>query len=49
MVTGIPYEVAVIGFGILVFVYVAAGGYLAVAYTDLVQGLIMLLGMLILL
>ncbi len=48
MVTGIPYEVAVIGFGILVFVYVAAGGYLAVAYTDLVQGLIMLLGMLIL-
>ena len=45
MVTGIPYEAAVIGFGVLVFLYVAAGGYLAVAYTDLVQGLIMLFGM----
>ncbi|GAA2086974.1 sodium/proline symporter [Brevibacterium salitolerans] len=46
MVTGIPYEWALlIAVGVIVF-YTFLGGYLAVAYTDFVQAIIMLIGML---
>ena len=44
MVTGIDYKAAVILFGVIVFVYVAFGGYFAVVYTDAVQGGLMLFG-----
>ncbi|MBQ1770493.1 MAG: sodium/solute symporter [Clostridia bacterium] len=43
-VTGIPYNTAVLIFGIIVFIYVAFGGYFAVVYTDAVQGGLMLFG-----
>jgi sodium/pantothenate symporter len=49
MITGIPYDYAVILFGAIVFLYVAFGGYLAVVYTDIAQGLIMLVGISVLL
>lgn len=45
-VTGIQYETAVIIFGVLVFAYVAFGGYFAVVYTDAAQGGLMLFGIL---
>lgn len=45
-VTGISYETAVVIFGVLVFAYVAFGGYFAVVYTDAVQGGLMLFGIL---
>src|SRR5699024_11829740 len=46
MVTGIPYAWALlIAVGVIVF-YTFLGGYLAVAYTDFVQAIIMLIGML---
>ena len=45
MVTGVPYEWALlIAVGVIVF-YTFLGGYLAVAYTDFVQAIIMLIGM----
>ena len=44
MVTGIDYKTAVVLFGVIVFVYVAFGGYFAVVYTDAVQGGLMLFG-----
>ncbi|WP_308752111.1 sodium/proline symporter [uncultured Anaerotruncus sp.] len=44
MVTGISYQAAVILFGVIVFVYVAFGGYFAVVYTDACQGGLMLFG-----
>ena len=44
MVTGIDYKAAVVLFGVIVFVYVAFGGYFAVVYTDAVQGGLMLFG-----
>lgn len=45
MVTGIPYAWALlIAVGVIVF-YTFLGGYLAVAYTDFVQAIIMLIGM----
>jgi SSS family solute:Na+ symporter len=45
---GISYEVSLIGFAIIVAVYVIFGGLIAVMYTDAVQGTIMLVGMTIL-
>ena len=44
MGTGIDYKAAVVLFGVIVFVYVAFGGYFAVVYTDAVQGGLMLFG-----
>ena len=45
MVTGIPYAWALlIAVGVIVF-YTFLGGYLAVAYTDFVQAIVMLIGM----
>ncbi|WP_138419615.1 sodium/proline symporter [Aquibacillus sediminis] len=44
--TGLPYETAlIIGVGVII-IYTAAGGYLAVVYTDFIQGIIMVLGVL---
>nr|WP_245249682.1 sodium:solute symporter family protein [Methanolinea mesophila] len=45
---GISYEASLIGFAIIVAVYVIFGGLIAVMYTDAVQGTIMLVGMTIL-
>jgi SSS family solute:Na+ symporter len=45
---GISYEASLIGFAIIVAVYVIFGGLIAVMYTDAVQGAIMLVGMTIL-
>lgn len=42
--TGLSYDAAVICFGVIVFLYVAFGGYIAVIYTDCVQGFLMLAG-----
>lgn len=46
---GISYEVSLIGFAIIVAIYVIFGGLIAVMYTDAVQGTIMFVGMAILL
>lgn len=43
-VTGLPYEVGLIIFGIAVVFYTAYGGFRAVALTDAIQGLIMVGG-----
>ena len=42
---GISYSVSLIGFAIIVAIYVIFGGLIAVMYTDAVQGAIMLVGM----
>lgn len=42
--TGIPYSAALFIFGISVMIYVTIGGFRAVALTDAVQGLIMVIG-----
>lgn len=47
--TGLSYQAAVICFGLIVFLYVAFGGYYAVVYTDAAQGILMLAGVIILL
>jgi sodium/proline symporter len=44
MVAGIPYSWSVIVMGVAVFLYVAYGGYLAVVYTDNLQGGLMFIG-----
>lgn len=49
VVTGFSYEASVICFGVIVFLYVAFGGYLAVIYTDVVQGFLMVIGIVTLL
>ena len=46
---GISYGVSLIGFAVIVAIYVIFGGLIAVMYTDAVQGAIMLVGMTILL
>lgn len=43
-ITGLPYEVGLIIFGVSVVVYTVYGGFRAVALTDAIQGVIMLLG-----
>ncbi len=45
----IPYTTALIGFAVIVALYVVLGGLIAVMYTDALQGGIMLVGMTILL
>ncbi|RQD80857.1 MAG: sodium:solute symporter family protein [Methanocalculus sp. MSAO_Arc1] len=45
----IPYETALLGFGIIVGLYVVFGGLIAVMHTDALQGAIMLIGMSLLL
>ena len=47
-IIGIPYLTAIILFGVIVIIYTLAGGMFAVAWTDLIQGLLMILGMLML-
>ncbi len=42
--TGFPYEVALIVGISVILIYTVAGGYLAVAYTSFVQGMIMVFG-----
>ncbi len=46
---GISYGTSLIGFALIVAIYVIFGGLIAVMYTDAVQGAIMLVGMTILL
>ena len=41
---GVPYEWCIIGMAVLTCVYVVMGGYVATALNDMVQGLIMLFG-----
>ena len=41
---GVPYEVCVIVMAVLTGVYVIAGGYMATAINDFIQGVIMLIG-----
>jgi SSS family transporter len=45
---GMPYWIGLVGFGGAVILYTVLGGMLAVAWTDLVQGLIMMAGFAIL-
>ena len=47
MIIGIPYLAAIAIFGIIVIIYTLAGGMFAVAWTDLIQGLLMMVGMLL--
>ncbi len=44
MAFDIPYEWCVIGMAVLTAVYVIAGGYMATAINDFIQGIIMLIG-----
>jgi sodium/pantothenate symporter len=44
VVTGLPYQVGLLIFGALVVAYTAYGGLRAVAFTDAIQGLLMLVG-----
>jgi SSS family solute:Na+ symporter len=44
----VQYDLALLGFAIIVAVYVVLGGLIAVMYTDAVQGAIMFFGMIIL-
>ncbi|MBI0583355.1 MAG: sodium:solute symporter family protein [Methanomassiliicoccus sp.] len=46
---GIDYNMALIGFALITASYVLFGGLIAVMYTDAMQGLLMLVGMIILL
>lgn len=42
--TGFPYEAGLILFGVILVVYTTVGGFMAVALTDAIQGLMMILG-----
>jgi len=44
MAFGLPYEYAIIGMAVLTCIYVVLGGYMATAVNDLVQGVIMIVG-----
>ncbi len=46
---GVPYDIALLVFGVLIAVYVLFGGIKGVMYTDAFQGVIMLVGMVVLL
>ncbi len=46
LVTGLPYPAALLGAVGLILIYTYLGGYLAVAYTDFFQSLVMLVGVL---
>src|SRR3972149_4046171 len=45
---GMPYWIGLVGFGGAVILYTVLGGMMAVAWTDLIQGFIMMLGFAIL-
>ena len=47
-ITGLSYTVSLIIGCVVILVYTGAGGYLAVAYTDFVQSILMIIGLLIL-
>jgi SSS family solute:Na+ symporter len=44
---GIPFGAAIVVAGLLIMVYMVLGGYIAVAYNDVVRAVIMLLGLVI--
>lgn len=44
MAFGIPYIYCVIGMAVLTCIYVVLGGYMATAVNDLIQGIVMLFG-----
>ncbi|MBQ6569989.1 MAG: sodium/solute symporter [Clostridia bacterium] len=44
MAFGIDYTICIIAMGVLTCVYVVAGGYMAAAMNDFIQGIIMLIG-----
>ncbi|MDR0736190.1 MAG: sodium:solute symporter [Zoogloeaceae bacterium] len=44
MAFGVPYEWCIVGMAVLTCVYVVMGGYMATAVNDMVQGVIMLFG-----
>ncbi len=46
---GVPYDIALLVFGVLIAAYVLFGGIKGVMYTDAFQGVIMLVGMVVLL
>ena len=48
-VTGYPYEVGLILFGVTVVIYTAVGGFRAVVVTDALQGVVMLLASVVIL
>ena len=47
MAFDIPYEVCVIGMAVLTGIYVIVGGYMATALNDFIQGIIMLIGIVV--
>ena len=47
MAFDIPYEVCVIGMAVLTGIYVIVGGYMATALNDFIQGIIMLVGIVV--
>lgn len=47
MAFAIPYEYVIIGMALLTCIYVVLGGYMATAVNDLVQGTIMLIGVVV--
>ncbi|THE11860.1 amino acid permease [Bacillus timonensis] len=48
VILGVPYLVGLFIFGIVVILYTTVGGMLAVAWTDLIQGILMIIGFMIL-
>ena len=44
MAFGIPFEYCIIGMGVLTAIYVVAGGYFATAVNDVIQGSVMIVG-----
>ena len=44
LITGIPYPIALLVAVLVILIYTFMGGYLAVAYTDFFQSLVMLVG-----
>lgn len=47
MAFGIPYQYCVIGMSVLTCIYVVLGGYMAAAVNDFIQGLVMLVGIVV--
>lgn len=47
-IIGIPYLTTILVFGVIVIIYTLVGGMFAVAWTDMIQGLLMILGLVML-
>ena len=47
-IIGIPYLTTILVFGVIVIIYTLVGGMFAVAWTDMIQGVLMMLGMVML-